>query len=254
MNFLKPIPAMLLGLSLVSAPASATVLTFYSAGKIAANNSWDGFNLFNLGTPYLTGQTFSMTMSFEFDETTCYPRECSIGPWYYNYQGAAPYAISVTVGGHTFTDYVTTRNDSRAAIDNKRYSMGLGPTYDSVGLSVKGYDAAGYQIQASQGISDYLGFLGTTRTLADLNVDRLMIMSQGVRYPETKFAITDGHNGTYFDVTSSQYMIINAKPSVHEPEPTPAKIPEPDSVLLLSAGLLGMLGLGRRSIAKRRGK
>jgi hypothetical protein len=49
-------------------------------------------------------------------------------------------------------------------------------------------------------------------------------------------------------------MIINAKPSVHEPEPTPAKIPEPDSVLLMSAGLLGMLGLGRRSIAKRRGK
>jgi hypothetical protein len=240
---------MLLGLSLVSTPASAIVLTYYSTGTIGRDGGGDGLNIFNLGTSNLSYQTFSMTMSMDFDLPACrLAHRCGTELYEEYYQWNGPVSISVTVGGHTFTDYVTTRNDTRAHVENRAYWSGLRSDY--VGLYINGYDDAGFHIQAEQDMSDVNLFLGAINTFEELNLERLVVQSQNVK-PVTKFSFSTPDNGSWFDVQTTQYMIVTSKPSVQAPEPEPAKVPEPDSILLMSAGLLGMLGF-RRSIAQRR--
>jgi hypothetical protein len=207
--------------------ASASVFTMSSTGTVKVGVDDQG--VFSAPGTNLNGLPFTLTVTLELDDTAVY----SIYPAQYSeVKVTTPYVVAMTIGDYHYAFRVADRVQAQADLVN-------GGGSSQAALYAYGYDA--------------LGRVNVIRMALNRPNLASNSLSQYLQLPansaNTEFQIGSGAGGTGFYAYAPGTFTINGTPAtLPAPEPVPGgnPVPEPATVMLFAAGLLGVTALGRR--------
>lgn len=219
--------------------ANATIFSVGTEGTV--HSGTDTLGIFSNPGTKLDGLPYSLTVSFDLDETAQYHRDPSR---YTSASAAVPFIVALAVGAYNYAFEVTDNLHEYVQITNE-LSTNQG-TVDAVSAGATGTDWAGRPVRVNQFFTTYGIRSNSLTQYLQMRTDDTMVAT---------FQIGNGTSSTGFNVYGPVIFTVNGTPAALPapepiPDPTPVPdphpVPEPASAMLFGAGLLGFAVLRHR--------
>jgi len=217
----------------ISGFANATVITLGVSGTIDSGRDTLGY--FGAIGRNLANLPYALTVTFGFDSpyiNYAKPTGSAVGT-------REPIIVVMTIDGVRHADLMDQRSNSQIAMQQ--------PGSPGIQFGISGYDAAGDYFNAYGKIPQSMSPIPLTDYLNVPLQGKADLTFQFAGYKTTGEMFKDSNPATF--VLNGDAATLTP-PAAPVPDPTPpsgpASVPEPTSVMLFGAGLLGFAALRRR--------